>query len=201
MSVPRTVISTASLASTRWMKPRKRTSRSFHTVGLDRADVRDGVAEMNEQLEGARALRVSDARLGHDVNDRPGSVRGRARGLDRMDLDDRVDQDVDGDTLELFAGDFPFDQEPAAGLDGPGTRRARTRPPGQPGARRESPEGRARVRCGCARAYGLTTSRAQKVDTKINRGRSSSNVKLSKKKRLHSRRMRRIGACRVELGR
>ena len=54
---------------------RERRGRPLDAVGLDRADIRDRVAEVAKQLQGACAFGIGDARLGHDVNDRPGPVR------------------------------------------------------------------------------------------------------------------------------
>ena len=73
--MPRTVISTASLASTRSINRGSDSGRALHAIGLDRADFRDGVAEVAQQLECARSLGIGDARLGHDVNDGPGSIQ------------------------------------------------------------------------------------------------------------------------------
>ena len=152
---------------------------------------RDGIAEVAQELEGARSLGIGDSRLGHDVNDGPRPVHRGITWADRVDLDDGIDQHVDCDALELLPGDLALDQEPAAGLAPTTDRRAQTRRPLRQAVRRVGQEGKAQVQFECARASRWATRSSNGVSVKSVVRESSSNVKLSKKKRLYSRRMRR----------
>ena len=73
-SVPVTASSTASLAENPLDQPGHGRGRPFDPVGPDRADVRDGEAQVAQQFERALCLGVGYAGLGHDAHDRAGIV-------------------------------------------------------------------------------------------------------------------------------
>ena len=154
-SVPIMACSTASLASTRAIKRGKRLGRPLDPIGPDRADVRDGVTQVAQERQRALGLGIGHAGLGHDVDDRAGTVDQPARRDGSCELSTTGSTSTSRAARSSSASEIAaFDQEAAAGPDRPGTGEPTRRPRAQAG-RRVDPHGRGRVRSGCARAWSI----------------------------------------------